>query len=107
MAYPSAKDHLIQPVLLQRVDMLPCGLDWVYELKLDGFRAEAIKSGGTVRLRSLTDKDLKPKFPSVAEALAAMPDETVVDGEIVALDNSGRPSFNALQNSGAGAALIT
>lgn len=105
MAHPRAKAHFVEPMLLQRADMLPSGLDWVYELKLDGFQAEAIKGGGTAR-RSRNDKEFNARFPSVVEALAAMPDETVIDGEIVALDESGRPSFNALQNYGAGAALI-
>lgn len=106
VAYPRAEANFVEPMLLQRADMLPSGRDWIYGLKLDGFRAEAINSGGTVRLRSRNDRDFNPRFPSVAEALAAMPDETVIDGEIVALDKSGRPSFNALQNCGAGAALI-
>ncbi len=93
-------------MLLQRTKMLPSGPGWVYELKLDGFRAEAIKSAGVVRLRSRNDNDFNSKFPSIAGALAAMPDNTVIDGEIVALDGSGRPSFNLVQNYGSGGVSI-
>jgi ATP-dependent DNA ligase len=76
------------------------------ELKLDGYRALAIKSGGLVRLRSRNDKDFNGKYPAVAKALAALPDETVVDGEVVALHPDGRPSFNSLQNGAAGATIV-
>jgi bifunctional non-homologous end joining protein LigD len=79
---------------------------WVYEFKLDGFRAEAIKSGGRVHLRSRNYKDFNTKHPAIVQALAAMPDERVIDGEIVAPDDSGRPSFNALQNGSAATSLI-
>ena len=75
------------------------------EVKLDGFRAEGIKSGGRVHLRSRRDKDFNAKYPAIVQALAAMPDETVIDGEIVALE-SGRPSFSALQNYGAGTTTL-
>ena len=87
-------------MLLLRTNMLPEGRDWVYELKLDGFRAEAIKTIGAVHLRSRNDKDFNVRFPRIVGALSAIPDETVIDGDIVALDQSGRPSFNALQNYG-------
>lgn len=93
-------------MLLLGTEKLPEGGSWVYELKLDGFRAVAIKSSGRVRLRSRNDKDFAPRYPAIALALAAMPDETVVDGEIVALDASGRPSFSALQHQSASTASL-
>ena len=63
----------------------------MYELKLDGYRAIAIKSGGKVRLRSRNDNDFTVKYPTIVQALAALPDEAVIDGELVAFDASGRP----------------
>src|SRR5215472_5818404 len=98
--------HFVEPMLLLRTETLPTGQYWVYELKFDGFRAEAIKSSGKGHLRSRNDKDFNGRYPTIVQALAAMPDETVIDGEIVALDASGRPSFNALQNYGSGAATL-
>jgi bifunctional non-homologous end joining protein LigD len=100
------KARFIEPMLLQRAEKLPESSSWAYELKLDGFRALAIKSGGHVRLSSRNDKDFNLKYPTIVQALAAMPDHTVIDGEIVALNESGRPSFNALQNGSATAPLI-
>jgi len=78
--------HFIEPMLLRRTETLPTGRDRVYELKFDGFRAEAIKSNGEVQLRSRNDKDFNTRYPAVAKALASLPDETVIDGEIVALE---------------------
>src|SRR5690348_1341397 len=93
-------------MLLLPTAMLPEGPAWSYELKLDGYRALAVKAAGGVHLRSRNDKDFNARYPGVVRGLAGLPDETVVDGEIVALDGEGRPSFNALQNFGAGTASV-
>jgi bifunctional non-homologous end joining protein LigD len=64
---------------------------------LDGFRSIAFKTSGKVHLRSRNDKDFNSTYPAIIKALADLP---VLDGEIVATDKSGRPSFGALQNYG-------
>lgn len=80
------------------VAKLPEGLAWTYEIKLDGYRLEVVKTGGTVTLYSRRRHILNRQFGSLAEALADLPDETVVDGEVVAVDDKGRANFNLLQN---------
>jgi bifunctional non-homologous end joining protein LigD len=85
-------------MLLLRTDVLPEGEQWVYELKLDGYRAIAFKRDGVVHLRSRNDNDFNNRYPAIVKALARMPDGSVIDGEVVAFDEEGRPSFNALQN---------
>jgi ATP-dependent DNA ligase len=76
----------------------PAGDAWAYELKLDGYRAIAFKTSDRVQLKSRNGKDFAQRYAALVRALEALPDETVVYGEIVALDDSGHPSFNLLQN---------
>ena len=102
---PKVKARFIEPMLLLRTEALPEGSAWQYELKLDGYRALAIKAGGKVQLRSRNDNDFTARYSAIAQALACMPDETVIDGEVVALDRNGKPSFNLLQNYSNGATL--
>lgn len=83
---------------LLRTEKLTTGPDWLEELKLDGYRALAIKSRGKVQLRSRDDNAFAGRYSAITKALELIPDETVLDGEVVALDPEGRPSFNLLQN---------
>ena len=98
--------RFIDPMLLLRTDALPAGEQWLYELKLDGYRAIAFKRNGAVHLRSRNDNDFNARYPAVVDALARLPDDTVIDGEVVAFDAEGRPSFNALQNYGSAAGPV-
>ena len=84
--------RFIEPMLLLRTDRLADDPSrYQYEIKWDGFRAIALKTGGLVHLRSRNDKDFNGKYPAIVKALADMPDETVLDGEVVALDEQWPP----------------
>jgi len=98
--------RFIEPMLLLRADSLPDNDQWLYELKLDGYRAIAFKRNGTVHLRSRNDNDFSARYPGVVQGLAKMPDNTVIDGEVIAFGDDGRPSFNALQNYGSAATPV-
>lgn len=88
-------------MLLLRTEQLPDDSErWAYELKLDGYRAIAFKADGRVHLRSRNDNDFSQRYSAVVRGLENLPADTVVDGEIVAFDEEGRPSFNLLQNYG-------
>ena len=67
----------------------------------------AVKHDGQVTLFSRNRKRLNNRFPAITAAFARLPDKTIIDGEIVAIDESGRPSFSRLQNFSANADAIT
>jgi DNA ligase D-like protein (predicted ligase) len=96
-----ATARFVAPMLLLKADALPEDrARWLFELKLDGYRAIAFKRSGTVHLRSRNDNDFNLRYPGVVKGLATLPNETIIDGEVVAFDEDGRPSFHALQNYG-------
>jgi DNA ligase D-like protein (predicted ligase) len=85
---------------------LPTGAEWTYEIKLDGFRVEACRNLDRVILYSKQGKFLTGQFMEIALGLESLPPETAIDGELVALDQSGVPRFNLLQNYRSGSAHL-
>jgi bifunctional non-homologous end joining protein LigD len=74
---------------------------WLFELKLDGYRLVACRRAGDSQLFTRSGADYTGVFPEVARAMKALPLENVVlDGEVVVLDSSGKPSFSLLQRRG-------
>jgi bifunctional non-homologous end joining protein LigD len=92
----------VAPMQAILVDSIRPG-DWIYEIKFDGYRALALRGGSDTRLLSRNEKDLGRQFPEVKDAVAALDvQDAIIDGEIVALDDKGRSSFQLLQGFGAG-----
>ena len=90
----------ITPMLATLADA-PFELDgWFFEPKLDGVRAIAYVKNGDCRLSSRTLNDLTVKYPAIAEKLSVYNENYVFDGEVVALDEAGKPSFQLLQQGG-------
>jgi bifunctional non-homologous end joining protein LigD len=88
-----------RPMLATLAEELPRGSDWTFEVKWDGYRALGYVRNGDVKLLSRRGNDLTERFPEVASALAKATRSStcVVDGEVCALDEQGRPSFSAMQ----------
>ncbi len=85
-------------MLATAASALPAGPGWSYEMKWDGVRALLAVERGELRVSSRTERDLTARYPELAGLVAAVGDhEVVLDGEIVVLDDQGRPSFEALQ----------
>jgi bifunctional non-homologous end joining protein LigD len=92
----------IAPMMAKLTDKLPEGEQWSYEVKWDGYRALLLKSGDRVRLLSRKENDLTATYPAIEMAGRKLKAETaMLDGEIVALDSKGKPSFQALQHRSA------
>jgi bifunctional non-homologous end joining protein LigD len=70
---------------------------WIFELKYDGFRLLGGNEDGRARLRYRGGSDATAAFPEVAAALGALPDDVVLDGEVVVVDEAGRTHFQRMQ----------
>src|SRR5690606_37185664 len=82
------------------VDSVPAGNEWLHEIKYDGYRCLLAVAGDKVRVFTRTGLDWTDKFPGIAKAAAALDiPSALIDGEIVALDANGNPSFSALQRA--------
>src|SRR5262245_1792084 len=80
------------------VQNLPQGQEWFYEVKFDGYRCLAGRDANGVTLWSRRENLITKQFPQIAQACERLQLNTLLDGEIVALDESGRVSFNLLQH---------
>jgi len=95
---PSANARFIEPMKAKLVENPPTTGEWIYELKFDGIRLIAVKRGKKVSLLSRNENELSARFPEIVEAIKSLPaPECVIDGEVVALDEEGRSSFQLLQ----------
>jgi bifunctional non-homologous end joining protein LigD len=83
-------------MLCTLVERAPEGAGWIHEIKLDGYRMEAVVAGGKARLLTRNGHDWTHRFPETAAALGQLPD-AILDGELVAADAEGNPDFGALQ----------
>ncbi len=90
----------LEPMLATLGSTVPSGSDWLYEVKWDGYRALCFIEDGRVRMLSRRGTNLDKQFAAVASALAqsVKADTAIIDGEVVALDEMGNPSFQHLQN---------
>lgn len=86
----------IPPQLCTSVDRPPAGDGWVHEIKFDGYRVQMHVAGGVAKLYTRKGLDWTGKFSAIAKQASTLPD-AIIDGEIVALDHNGHPSFASLQ----------
>jgi len=104
---PKGKVKFIEPMLAKSVTELPKDRHtWVYEVKVDGYRCLVGKDHSAVKLWSRRGNLFNQDFPGLARACAALPADTLVDGEVIALDQQGRMSFNLLQHRRSQASAI-
>jgi len=91
--------HRYAPMLATLETDVPRGDGWLHEVKWDGYRAIAVLAGSEATLTSRNGNDLTARFPTVAKELpkAVKTPHCVLDGEVCALDENGRPSFSAMQ----------
>jgi bifunctional non-homologous end joining protein LigD len=98
LAVPSPMPRFVEPMLATPGSAVPPGADWLIEVKWDGYRTQALVRGGRTELRSRNGVDAGDWFPRLrGTATWIEAHEAVVDGEVVALDDAGRPDFSLLQ----------
>jgi len=97
-AFPKSDIRFVEPMYALAVQSLPEGKEWFYEIKLDGYRALAGRDSTGVSIWSRRGNNFIGQFPQIARACERLPQDTLLDGEIVALDENGRISFNRLQH---------
>jgi ATP-dependent DNA ligase len=98
---PAPRLKFIEPMKAVMAAAPPYNGLWLYEVKFDGFRVQAIKNGMDVELWSRNEKPLHARFPEVVKAISKLPLKScILEGEVCALDESGRSSFQLLQNQG-------
>ena len=89
----------VRPMECTPVDKIPDEASkWLYEVKLDGYRCCAVVKNGKAFLYSRYGNAWPQRFPAITRALAALNEPVILDGEIVAVDRNGVPSFQELQN---------
>jgi len=86
----------IEPQLCQLVERPPGGPGWGHEIKLDGYRVQIRVTDGDAVIKTRKGLDWSAKFPAIVKAASRLPD-SIIDGEVVALNDSGAPDFAALQ----------
>jgi bifunctional non-homologous end joining protein LigD len=97
---PPGKIGFIEPMKCKLLEEIPTGDDWIYEIKFDGIRGLAVKQGADVEIYSRLKNKLTERFADIADAVKSCKCKSVVlDGEVVALEKSGRSSFQLLQMS--------
>jgi bifunctional non-homologous end joining protein LigD len=96
------------PMLATLEQGVPAATGWLFEVKWDGYRAIAYVRAGEARLVSRNGNDLTGRFAKVAGELAkaVKTPDCVLDGEVCALDEQGRPSFSAMQQGKAGTPIV-
>jgi bifunctional non-homologous end joining protein LigD len=104
----SAPRRRYAPMLATLADRIPSGEGWEFEIKWDGYRIVARVAGAEAELRTRRDQDYTGRFENVAKELvkALKTPDCVVDGEVCALDEEGRPSFSAMQQGRAGTPIV-
>src|SRR5436853_7782744 len=95
---PQAKLRFIEPMYASPAVELPKGDEWLYEIKLDGYRCLAGRASRGLTLWSRRANLFTSQFPTIPRPFQPLAPDTLVDGDVVALDVAGRVSFNLLQH---------